>query len=1201
MFLKRLELYGFKSFAEKTRLDFESGVTAIVGPNGCGKSNIVDSIKWVLGEQSVSSLRGGKMEDVIFYGADKTEPVGFAEVSLTISNAHKLLPLDYDEITITRRLFRSGESEYLINKAPVRLKDIAELIMDTGMGTRSYSLIEQGRVDQVLNAKPQERRTLLEEASGITKYKAKKEEALRKLERTQDNLLRLSDIISEVRQQIKSMERQVSKAERYKEDFDKLKALELTVSQHEYSQLKREKTQRQNEISLLEQEETALNSEAVACFSSLEKEKQALNLAGEIIARAQTENYEALTAITTADNKIAINQERIEELNKRKDELEHHNKETEEKIAVTAEQAEETQKQLAALNENRKTKTSAIIEQENAITTISEAIQAFDRHITEKKTEELEFTARQTRIKNSLAELDKELTNLNARQYRLKIEDEKTAQELTQAGEQSRLCAENILSLREQLHQLTRQSEELKSALDAKQKTKQAFSSRLEQFNQNIASLESQINFLQEITKNYEGFAEGVKVILAAIEKQNLQVEGFRGVLANMIAVMPENQLAVEMALGENSQLIVVESPENAAELIKYLKAKEEARASFICLNNIPAQQPKEIRHPLIMGKILDFVKTEAKYQGIIEYLLDGAFVVPDLNTGRKILSEVEDNIKLVTLQGEVLTRTVITGGSAPKNAETALIGRRERIAGKIALLEKIKAEKTEIEKLKASQEEEINHISEFVQEKELAANKLKLEVNSKETEQANIENHKIRLRDETLILTANLNETNEQLQTRQAEIEKLNITLEQFSGQAKAIQEEIQRQYQLIAEKNQEKQALLVETAKAQAEFSALEKTAEDIQTRLRMIREAEEEQKKAQLARKSEIADIAQKTEQIAAETERLKAENLHLSAAKVKTEEKLAAAARQRLKTIEQIQSLDNTIKQNRETLEALQKKKTAGLARLTELKYRKDLLKDKMQRSYHVDLETTAAQDNDDEIPPDTGAGSLLEGIETLKKKIEAMGPVNLVAIEENEQLQQRYNFLSAQQEDLNSAKESLNKAIVQINRTAKNMFAESLQKIQGNFKEYFRILFNGGDAQITLLDENDILESGIEITVRPPGKKTQNISLLSGGEKTLITIALLFSIFKVKPSPFCILDEIDAALDEANINRFTALLGEFLKDSQFLIITHNKRTINMANAMYGITMEKLGISRIVSVKLSEKQEKEEKKEMVSVEN
>lgn len=1199
MFLRRLELYGFKSFAEKTVLDFESGVTAIVGPNGCGKSNIVDAIKWVLGEQSVSSLRGGKMEDVIFYGTDKTNPLGFAEVSLTISNAHKLLPLDYDEITLTRRLFRSGESEYLINKAPVRLKDIAELIMDTGIGTRSYSLIEQGKVDQLLNAKPQDRRLLLEEASGISKYKAKKEEALRKLERTQENLLRLSDIINEVRQQLKAMERQVHKAERYKEDFDKLKGLELTIARDEYARLNREKARIENELGLSDTEESSLNNKASQCFSSLEKEKQELSLTEGIISSAQAENYEALSAIKTADNKLSLNRERIEELKKRKNELEQQIQETAARAAAACGQAEETRQQLAVVSENRKDKTAALTEKETAINSIAEKIKEIERYITEKKNEELEFTARQARIKNCLAELDKELNNLNARQYRLNIENEKTAQELTQAETQSRFCAENIITLQEQLRQITQQNEELKNVLDAKLKTRDVFSSRIEQFNQSIASLESQINFLKEITKNYEGFSAGVKAILAAIEKQNLQVEGFCGVLANLIEVMPEYQLAVEMALGENTQLIVVESEKSAAQLIEYLKAKEDARASFICLNSLTSPGTEAVNHPLIAGKALDFVRTDVRYQNTIGCLLRNTFAVRDLNAGRQVLSETENDIKLVTLEGEILTRTIITGGSAPKNIETALLGRRGRIAQKTALWEKTKAEKTEIEKLKAYREEEIKHISGFVQEKELEANKLKVEINSKESEQVNAEIHKIRLQDETVLLKANLNENNEQLRQKRTEIEKLNAALEELNGKAKVIRQEIEQQQQLIAEKNQQKHAFLVEAAKAQAELSAMEKTAEDIRTRLQMILEAEETQKKAQDAQRAEIAGIMNKADQLTAETEKLAIESKALSAGRLKIEEKLKEAARKRSEIIAQLQNLENAIKQNREMLEAIQKQKSSGQAKLTELRYKEDLLNDKMQRGYHIELK--AIQDTAEESAAVTE--SIPEEIEALKKKLEAMGPVNLVAIEENAQLQQRYDFLSAQQEDLNAAKESLNKAIIQINRTAKEMFALSLQQIQENFREYFRVLFNGGDARITLVDENDILESGIEIAVRPAGKKLQNISLLSGGEKTLTTIALLFAIFKVKPSPFCILDEVDAALDEANINRFTALLAEFLRNSQFLLITHNKKTINMAHALYGVTMEKSGISRIVSVKLSEKQEKEtqQEKEMASVGN
>ncbi|MBU3933300.1 MAG: chromosome segregation protein SMC [Candidatus Omnitrophica bacterium] len=1184
MFFKRLEIFGFKSFAEKTKLDFEAGVTAIVGPNGGGKSNLVDSIKWVLGEQSVRSMRGQRMEDVIFHGADDIPPVGFAEVALTVCNQNKLLPLDYEELTITRRIFRSGESEYLINKVPVRLKDIAELLMGTGLGMHSYSLMEQGKVDQILSSKPEERRAIFEEASGITKYKSRKEEALRKLERTKENLLRLGDIIVEVKRQMKSIERQVNKAQRYKQEFEKLKEYELEVSQYQYRNLKKEKAQLQDKSDELKKVEMSLSSKMDLASRTLEKTKQDSSGIEENISQTQAENYEVAARIKTTDNKTALDQERIEELAGRKESLEQQIQGLEKKITTTAEEIKEARAQIESVEQKKQAGLSFVREKEENINKILISVKEAQKEVSQDKMLEVEVIARQTKVKNDLTKLAANLANFNARLRRLNVESERTGQELSELGEKHTGCAGELELLEERLKQVTREIWNLKSNLDIKSEKKQKLDSHLEDISHQLTSHQSRLGFLKEITRKYEGFSGGVKSILSAMDSQALKIEGGCCVVADLVKVPPQYRLAIEMALGESAQGLVVENSQAADEAINYLKAEDKGRVSFVCLDSLSRNSKKDAKLQHSLGRALEFVKAESKYQKALEYLLADTFIVQDLETARRILKSTGLCVRLVTLDGEILTRTSIIGGSLPKDFDSGLLGRRERIARTGDELERIKKEKAGIESLKNLQDSEIKELSGQIQQKEPELNGLKIEKTSKESEKTNIETEKKRLQDEVSVLKLELSESSEQIEQLQGEEKDLNQQLLRLKLEQKKVQDSIQGHLELIAEKSQEKQNTLVEIAEAKAKALALDRETEDAKRRLQMILESEADQRQAQQAGATEVQDTAAKIEQLKQGIGQQKLESEGLSQSKVNLEEKLNKTLKRRLSLSVTIQDLEGRLRKDQKGLDKVREERANLQVGLTELNYKQGSLKDKMHQSYLVDLE--AVLDKSPQSPPP--AACVFDEIKRLKTRLEGMGPVNLVAIEENDQLQQRYSFLVSQQEDLVGAQESLRKAIAQINHTARKVFSETFQKIQVSFKEYFRILFGGGDARLVLIEENNILESGIEIVVRPPGKRLQNISLLSGGEKALTAIALLFSIFKVKPSPFCILDEVDAPLDEANIDRFTNLLCEFIKTSQFIIVTHNKKTINMADVMYGITMEKSGVSKIVSVRFAQEQ-------------
>lgn len=1182
MFFKRLELFGFKSFAERIKLDFEAGVTAIVGPNGCGKSNIADSIKWVLGEQSVRSMRGSHMEDVIFHGADNVAAVGFAEVSITISNEQKTLPLDYDEVTITRRIFRSGESEYLVNKVPVRLKDVSELLMGTGMGVPSYSLMQQGKVDMILSSRPDERRAIFEEVAGITKYKAKREEALRKLDRTQDNLQRIGDITVEVKRQIKSMERQVNRARRYKQEFERLKEFEINVSQHSFQQLKKEKAELKAKAAELEERERFFNSKINTTTHSLAQARNELSSLEENMSHIQAESYEVSATIKTASNKINLDQERIEELNHRSEYLAQQIQEISEKLASIAEQREQAQVQIDEIEQNKQEKSALAAEKEQSIDMFTSSLKQAQKEVSAFKIEEVELLAQKTRRKNDLAKLEANLSNFNARLRRLNMESEKTEEDVGAATIKVSDCQAQITAIRDEVQTITRELWDLKSNHDVQVEKRQKLERCSEELSRRIAAHNSALNFLKELTKKYEGFSNGVKAILSAKESGKLNVSGLDGVVANLIKVSPQYQLAIEVALGESAQAIIVETRHAAQEVIEYLRSNDAGRAKFICLNSLSGDVEKKAKPADVIGKASEIIQVENKHRKLIQHLLGRTFVVKNKDSVSNLLMSLDFFDKLVTLQGELFSKASIVAGSDIKNSNSSLLGRQARIQNMQKELDAMNSEQEELEQLKNEKIEKIESLTTLIQEKEPNLNTVQIKLASKEHEQKNIETEKKRFADEVSLLKLEIDETKEQLESIQKDQNVLKEEVVVLSEKEDKLQENIHRLQELIASEDQKRQQSQIEVAQLKATVLALDRETEARKSRLSALIETENDQTKTQERNQQEIENTVAKVTELTEDIEQLKLQACNLAQSKEALNDKINRTAEKRKQLYENIGQLDKESHSEQKSLNFTRQEKSSFEVKLTEFSYKQESLKEKMEQSYQVDLE--ASLENIMEIsPPDD---SIFEEIKQLKGKLEGMGAVNLIAIEENDQLQQRYSFLVTQQEDLVSGQESLRKAITQINRTARGMFADTFAKVQANFKEYFRVLFNGGDARVILLDENNILESGIEIVVRPPGKKMQNISLLSGGEKALTAIALLFAIFKVKPSPFCILDEVDASLDESNVDRFTNLLREFIKTSQFIIITHNKKTINMADVMYGITMQRSGISKIVSVKFTD---------------
>lgn len=1059
MYFKKLELAGFKSFAEKTTLHFEPGITAVVGPNGCGKSNIFDSIRWCLGEQSIKSLRGGKMEDVIFNGTEKAPPQNVAEVSLTLSNEAKILPIEYDEVTITRRLFRSGESQYLINNNIVRLKDINELLMGTGIGAESYSLVEQGKIDLVISSKPEDRRLVFDEATGVSRYKAKKKEAMKRLEETDNNLLRINDIITEVKRQIGSIERQANKARRYNEVFEKLKNGDLRLSTLELKTLSSEIIMISELGKNSQQEEARINEELQKLDERLMHQKKELTDLDAKLSLLKDEISSLTNSCERNHQHINLNSERIIDLDKHAEMLLSQKGQLNNKILELRNNIALLSEQLMSLHDIFSGKEKELNEKESVLSSVINEVEASQNKIQNFKKNIFDINYSQTQINNEINETSTLIHTLKARQRRLDTEKIKTTEETTslknqldEINAQVNTAQETITQIQKKVEGLNNEKNDLENSLNQK-------TAALRNFENDKLSLESQIEFLKELKLKYDGMPEAKDGIL---EINDLPKEKISGVIARAKDVVFNNET--------NSYRITCEIKFIAFDLTSLENKKEEIQKNIEeCLAQI--------------------------------------------NDTRLRLSELEGRL---TEERKVLQQEEY--GLMNKKATLSNLGdNHKKICDELSLIEL-----------------ELGEVADAI------------------TNNTDKETH---LKESLAGISTQLHET------------ELGIS-----------------ENQSIIERNaKRKEEMLVEITHLKSDLENQKSKEDSLQANLDFFTNALNESESTLNSNDKEIESSQQKVVELKNEIELLKKE---IESNNISIEEKSKEQSRLNAVRIEEVNTLDYTQKQILELEEKIDKIKEDNhrhQMQEQELNFKHSNIKNRVLQTYNIDLDETPC--SDEEISS-INIEELRSEIATLREKIESFGTVNLVALEELEELKNRYEFLNQQQNDLNLGKDSLQKAIQKINRTTRKMFLETFQIVADHFKDYYKLLFGGGEAQLFLIDEEDVLESGIEIICRPPGKKLQNITLLSGGEKSLSAIALIFAIFKTKPSPFCVLDEIDAALDESNIDRYSRMLGDFSQTSQFIVITHNKKTISRANVMYGITMEQSGMSKIVSVKLHE---------------
>ncbi|MCX6868173.1 MAG: chromosome segregation protein SMC [Verrucomicrobia bacterium] len=1237
MYLKTLELHGFKSFADKTVFEFAEGVTGIVGPNGCGKSNVVDAIRWVLGETSAKALRGGEMADVIFNGTEKRKPLGMAEVTLTMADCEDALKVDYNEVAITRRVFRDGHSEYRINGTLCRLKDINDMLMDTGIGRTAYSIMAQGQIDQILSSKPEERRAVFEEAAGITKFKREKKEALRKLEYTEANLLRVSDVLAEQERRMNSLKRQVAKARRYQALAADTRVLDSHLGHKKFVELSAERAELLTSIRGLEARDTELEMQLPGKEQAVaEARAEARVFEGELAELRQRSN-EHRNALNSAQGRIAFNEER-------KAELDSRIRQNHEDIFSTREKLAQQEFDFIAANESLDQLNRLIAEKEiqfaKAEQRTQQTHQERERSETALRDSRSEANRTHTLIATMQAKIESALAQLDGTRERarqLAEEELHLNLELIEfRAEQSRLTA-NVLAAGAQLT-------ELEDAFQSAERTYQHSRGNLDAArtaaivsNKELARRSARFEAVRHLVDSGEGFEKGTRNVIQGLDQPDHFKPGIRGALASFIEVDNTCARAIEAALGSHLQAVLVHDQAIAEAIIERLMDKQLGLAAVLPESFVPRAAGTQME-ALPLGATawaLDRIKTDKRIAGVIESLLERVLIVPDLATALR-LRQAHCGVTFVTLAGAMLSSEgMLRGGTAAEGSTSVLELRNEaralevEVAALTAADDAARARVTELETQLERQREEVEVSRDHLQRQKVAFSTLQGQLSLATREVENFETKAENVRWERGELEHRAQAAAQSREHLEAELTSSRERLEALENESRRLQSEadaaVRREQDLNAALNELRTELAVERRAKQS----AEEQQKPMEARLSELREVS-------IRRETEIASFTQRiaaaitensllagecashqtaSETLQAEIESRAAGRAVLLEAIETAETQLAAVRRDHAKTAElkgreevaatkldlHLENLTNTIHERYQIeLSTFEPDAHALLASIT-------TQKSLQARSGRQMLVTgdPSGENSDDDIPTmvvdATGSDDLeipgdmtgepdwhfVEFIVTdIKRRLDAMGPVNLDAIEEFEELEERYTFLRNQHHDLVTSKTELLEVIDRINIETQRLFSETFAQVRINFRDMFKELFGEkSQADLTLLDEGDPLESGIDVIAKPPGKKLQSITLLSGGERSMTAVALLFSIYMIKPSPFCVLDELDAPLDESNIGRFVKVLDRFIDRSQFIIVTHSKRTMARADVMYGVTMEEFGVSKPVGMRLT----------------
>ncbi len=1191
MYLSKLEILGFKSFAQRTNVSFNEGVTSIVGPNGCGKTNIVDSIRWVLGEQRSGALRSDKMENVIFNGTSARKPMGMAEVSLTIQNNKGILPTEYSEVTITRRIFRSGESEYLLNKNLCRLKDITNLFMDTGIGANAYSVIELKMVETILSNKADERRTMFEEAAGVNKYKLRRRLALRKLDEVKSDLTRVNDIVTEVQKKVNSLERQAKRADKYNRISSSLRELELDLAEREFALYLLQKEEARNSKEENLQKKISFESELARLNDKLKTVKLNLISAENALKNKRAELTIKTEAIFKTENQLSISSERKASLEKNIGRYKEELVELNARLLEAGELIDESTKLIAEFENDIRNKENDKAGIETRVQSLRELIEEKREKLREQAELQLEKFKELTGKENDLSNLEKTLdaknqaiNKLNQRIQTLTGNIAKTVGFIEELGNEKTGLEKKLAESEQVYSRKQKEKEDLEKELSSL-RTKELEGKGY------LNTLKEKIDFIQTLIENLEGVSKGSKALL----ENDDWAKGDKNLLAHIGNTSDEYRFAVEASLRGDINNILVESIDDLMSGIDYLRDNEIGKAAFYA-KDFDHERKKSLidrlkefslnRKRKSLAKEAGFknwtyelIQTDAKWEPFFRNLLYYTVIVEDLDTAFNLSKKYSD-FNFVTLQGDFISNTgLIEAGSAPRLDDS--------LFGRMKLLENLKQELPRKEK-------ELYALQDRISETEGQIEKIDLKVLSeqgrmivndlsnveKQIAQFEFEKQKAaddieKARSEIQELAADSN----RLDTEKNSLQQLIEELQKEKLQADESRENLEADFRSSREefeelvKNQNRLSLELERLLGEKKntLNAIDRAKDSIDTINKTITKREADISSFE----EEILTLNSVIEEKTDETDILKGEKAVL----IKEEEELDAAYVEIQNQINELEEEQNSYRKEREQVsDAIH----TSEIKINELGIKITNLEEHIQENYSVKIEHKTFDDL-----AEFDFRSRTEEVHSLKQQVKNLGPINLLAYSEFEEEQQRLEFLIKQRDDLVDSEKDVIKTIEEINMTAQQLFKDTFDKIRENFINIFRGLFNPGDEADLRIEENaDPLEAKIEIIAKPKGKRPTSIDLLSGGEKTLTAIALLFAIYLVKPSPFCILDEIDAPLDDANIDRFTKIIRDFSKDTQFIVVTHNKRTMEAADTMYGVTMQEEGISKLVSVRFNE---------------
>ncbi|MEN3941291.1 chromosome segregation protein SMC [Prosthecobacter sp. SYSU 5D2] len=1273
MYLKSLTLHGFKSFADKTHFEFHKGVTGIVGPNGCGKSNVVDAIRWVLGETSAKALRGEEMADVIFNGTDKRKPVGLAEVVLTMADCEQTLGVEYNEVAICRRVFRDGRSEYRLNNTVCRLKDINDLFSGTGIGRQAYSIMAQGQIDMLLSSKPEDRRMVFEEAAGITKFKGQKKEALRKLEYTEANLLRVADVIAEVKRQMGTLQRQAAKARRYQTLLDDVRMFDTHLAHRHYSEYSAEKAESENHVRMMTEQLEQLQVRLQTTEVEAAETREAYHSVESQINQLRQQAQELRSQVQSAEGRIGFNNERNEELTGRIRQNEEHIQQGQQHLEQQRMEMISADEQLISIRENIETRQMALNEHlsvHNAIMpdrsrldtdrrSVREAIRQFEGQIAaaDARAQSLTNQIAADRQRHETLSHDrqvsaeaKETSQIEFDNLQKEIQDlEETRNEL---DEKAKHCAREIIEKRAQRDSLNEELTELQRA---------------------VTQRRSRIEIIEQLLQKGEGLAEGTQQVLKGLDNPEVYSVGVRGLLASAIEVEPQFIAAIEAALRDHLQAVLLTDSELASQILDRLSNKQLGKAALLP-HDFATMRAVPDRQLVPEGGIawaIDKVKARQGVQELTDRLLNNVLIVDDLHTALRLKKQLRD-VAIATLQGEFIAADGVIHGGATKE-EAASMLRRE----------------AEVRTLK----EELEGYEYQVMEKEDAVAQLRAQVEDMQREELTLREQSQRAREGFSTLTGKLSVVQRSLQQATTKLESVEWDQNQITSRIQAAEAQIAWQKEESSVAQEQLEGARIHEGELEIEMEAFLRRELESSERLNELRTALALEQSALQSIERQKAPMATRLHELEAAIQRF---DLEINTWRSRIEQSIAENARfaeqvesqrgaieaidehlqnkteERASAFERVTELENQLVQLRQQTNGLNDSRNRIEVQLTRVDLRLENLINQVQERYAFHISafepdyhalmysiseqkksrgrggdkrkntlaiseaesaepeaesesaayTESSEEADSEptpipvvdadevdldaieIPGEEGHPDwdfVSEVVGELRQKLESIGAVNLDAIQEFEELEERHNFLDTQHNDLVNSKEELLQVIAKINETTKIMFSETFELVRGFFHNNFRELFGPtAKADLMLTDDTDPLESGIEIIAKPPGKKLQTISLLSGGERSMTAVALLFSIYQVKPSPFCVLDELDAPLDESNISRFLKMLDNFIDNSQFIIVTHNKRTMSRADVIYGVSMQEFGVSKPIGVRMTTEDTKPSKQEELRLE-